>query len=66
MTAQEFWSKLTDREKLEFMRMRHQYPEFLDLSRNQFIEQFLEIWTETGRGAVTKAHQQINSTTKSL
>ena len=56
MTAQEFWSQLTDREKLEFMRMRHQYPEFLDLSRNQFIEQFLDIWRETGQGQVSKEY----------
>lgn len=57
MTAQDFWKTLDEEEKLEFMRLRNQYRDYLDLSRNQFIEQFLTIWRETRRGQISRNQQ---------
>ena len=54
----DIWNELTDREKLEFLKMRNQYPDYMSLSRKQFLEQFLDIWRATGRGQVTKDNQK--------
>lgn len=63
ISAQEFWTKLSDREKLEFLKLRaQQYPEYNDLSRNQFIDQFLEIWKETGKGKVSLSAENKKNT----
>lgn len=54
ITAKEFWKDLTNDEQIEFLRMRiQQYPEYNNLSKYEFIDQFLEIWNETGKGQVT-------------
>ena len=57
-TAREFWKSLRDDEKINFMRMRtQQYPNYNDLSKYVFIDEFLDIWNETHKGQVTQAHK---------
>jgi hypothetical protein len=57
-TAREFWKSLRDDEKINFMRMRtQQYSNYNDLSKYEFIDEFLNIWNETGKGQVTQAHK---------
>jgi type II restriction/modification system DNA methylase subunit YeeA len=59
MTAREFWNQLEDHEKIQFMRMRSQeYSQYNDLSKYQFIDEFLDIWRSTGQGQTTKEHQK--------